>query len=100
MKFNCNNCGFTAEIPKKIDNCPLCGSNNTACTEVPIDTPAVLADEKDDVAGRSVATVKATNGSREAAPVQPVSDEARARAITLSEEFFNKKPYQEELSVS
>ncbi|HOW51456.1 MAG TPA: hypothetical protein PLV42_05345 [bacterium] len=32
--------------------------------------------------------------------MQPVSDEARARAITLSEEFFNKKPYQEEHEIA
>lgn len=30
MKFVCNNCGFTADIPEKMSVCPMCGSSNVS----------------------------------------------------------------------
>ncbi len=32
MKFVCNNCGFTAEIPVRRDSCPMCGSSNVSAS--------------------------------------------------------------------
>ncbi len=33
MKFICNNCNFSAKVPKRISNCPMCGSDNTSIYE-------------------------------------------------------------------
>ncbi len=30
MKFVCNNCGFTADIPEQMSLCPMCGSSNVS----------------------------------------------------------------------
>ena len=30
MKFVCNNCGFTADIPEQMSACPMCGSSNVS----------------------------------------------------------------------
>lgn len=30
MKFICNNCGFTADIPEQMSACPMCGSSNVS----------------------------------------------------------------------
>lgn len=35
MKFVCNNCGFTADIPEQMSACPMCGSSNvSSATEI------------------------------------------------------------------
>lgn len=34
MKFVCNNCGFTAEIPDRRTECPMCGSTNVTSAAV------------------------------------------------------------------
>ena len=30
MKFVCNNCGFSADIPEQMSACPMCGSSNVS----------------------------------------------------------------------
>lgn len=95
MKFNCNNCGFSAEIPKQIELCPMCGSSNTGCSEEEDPAP-VIEKELAPSGGGGPAPVPA--GQRPVAP--KMDDAARARAVSLSEEFFNKKPYQEEHEIA
>ena len=46
MKFNCNNCGFSAEIPKQIELCPMCGSSNTGCSEEEDPAPVIAELER------------------------------------------------------
>ncbi len=94
MKFNCNNCGFSAEIPKQIELCPMCGSSNTGCSEEEDPAPVV---EKE-AAPSGGGSVPASAEQRPAVP--KMDDASRARAISLSEEFFNKKPYQEEHEIA
>ncbi len=88
MKFTCNNCGFSADIPKQIELCPMCGSNNTGCSE------------EDSALSLNDLPVPSAPGSAERSAVPPLDDAARARNASLSEEFFNKKPYQEEHEIA
>lgn|GEM_PF-765075 len=96
MKFSCNNCGFSAEIPKQITMCPMCGSSNTSYTE---EEDAGVADGKN-AESPSTGTVTAANSRPSSVSSPKLDDATRAHAATLSEEFFNKKPYQEEHEIA
>ena len=47
MKFVCNNCGFTADIPEKMSACPMCGSSNVS-SAVETSRFSTDAEENDD----------------------------------------------------
>ncbi len=90
MKFICHNCGFSAEIPKAIGACTMCGSTNTDAETVteeikpePVTSPAPEKEE---------ATTPA--------PTPTPSEDLRIKTASLSEEFFTKKPYQEEQEIA
>ena len=49
MKFICNNCGFSADIPEQMSGCPMCGSSNVSsageASKFPTDTTEETEDE-------------------------------------------------------
>lgn len=47
MKFVCNNCGFTADIPEQMSACPMCGSSNVS-SAVETSKFSTDAEENDD----------------------------------------------------
>lgn len=47
MKFVCNNCGFSAEIPVRRTNCPMCGSSNVTSSAETANKPAPAAENED-----------------------------------------------------
>lgn len=56
MKFVCNNCGFTAEIPVRRTTCPMCGSSNvssSAETMTPPEKPLEDEDKKEEIKTRN-----------------------------------------------
>ena len=56
MKFVCNNCGFTAEIPVRRTTCPMCGSSNvssSADTVTPPEKPLENEEKTDDIKTRN-----------------------------------------------
>ena len=66
MKFVCNNCGFTADIPEQMKACPMCGSSNVSSSAEAskFSTDAVENEDKN---------AKAQNFKAEAGPTQRVT---------------------------
>jgi len=93
MKFICNNCGFSAEIPEKRLNCPMCASNN-----VTVDESAVGEKRKDKK------TMPEESFSEEKAAIEKNSSEdkkeVRKEKITLTDNFFDQKPNKEEQEIA
>ncbi len=75
MKFVCKSCGFSASIPEKKDNCPFCKSDNVSNTE----------EEKSDVQPQKKEMLSQSN--------------ERKDRLTLTDEFFEQKPKNEEAEV-
>ena len=105
MKFICNNCGFSAEVPDTMNACPMCASQNVSSGE-----------EKTDGKGRKA---KDTGNFTEEQqkepenivenPVEPPKSPEKKKVekagkesekITLNDQFFDSKPEkdQEELA--
>lgn len=104
MKFICNNCGFSAEIPKKVELCPMCGSSNTSNIEVEKVVEIAVPEKPAVQVQPAPAVIKESSKEKEPEkeapkPVDPapVADkqEVRTKKITLSDEFFDKKHDQE-----
>ena len=55
MKFVCNNCGFTADIPVRRTTCPMCGSSNVSFSA---DTLILPENEDEDDKINTVSSVK------------------------------------------
>lgn len=89
MKFVCHNCGFSAEVPKAIATCPMCGSTNTGQEEDSEESAKTSPPV-------SFGTTPVSTGSVSRTP----SEDIRNRNAALSEEFFSKKPYQEEQEIA
>lgn len=66
MKFVCNNCGFTADIPEKMSACPMCGSSNVS-SAAEISKFSADAEENEDE------NAKAQNFKAAAGPTQRVT---------------------------
>ena len=66
MKFVCNNCGFTADIPEQMKACPMCGSSNVS-SEAETSKMQPDAEENED------ANAKAQNFKAAAGPTQRVT---------------------------
>ncbi|MBO4712220.1 hypothetical protein J5681_09960 [bacterium] len=52
MKFVCNNCGFSADIPEQMTACPMCGSSNVS-SAAEISNLQISASENEDENARS-----------------------------------------------
>ena len=63
MKFVCNNCGFTADIPEQMKACPMCGSSNVS-SSAEASKFSTDAEENEDK------NAKAQNFKAEAGPTQ------------------------------
>ena len=66
MKFVCNNCGFTADIPEQMSVCPMCGSSNVSSAAEALKFPADAEENEDENA-------KAQNFKAAAGPTQRVT---------------------------
>ena len=103
MKFVCNNCGFSAEVPDRRSNCPMCASSNVSVVS-PTENPVVhgQAEKVDDQPKKEDVPVQET--------VKPVvekktgtedkSEPPRKERITLSDDFFDSKPNKEEQEIA
>lgn len=77
MKFVCNNCGFTADIPERMSACPMCGSSNVSSSSAETsDFPTETAKDKDENA-------KSQNFKAAEGPTQ---------RVTLTEGMFENQP--------
>jgi hypothetical protein len=100
MKFVCNNCGFSAEVPDRRSNCPMCASSNVT---VSAHTENLVAQEKipenkpeDDV--HTQQTVEAESATK--IKQDKNSGGSRKERITLSDEFFDSKAEKEEQEIA
>ena len=66
MKFVCNNCGFTADIPEQMSACPMCGSSNVSSAAETSKFPTDAEENEDENA-------KAQNFKAAAGPTQRVT---------------------------
>ena len=95
MKFVCNNCGFTADIPEPMSACPMCGSSNvSSAAEMSKFSPDPEEETEDENA-------KAQNFKAAAGPTQRVtltegmnvgekSDKAAVRSEKKTREISRK----------
>lgn len=72
MKFVCNNCGFTAEIPVRRTTCPMCGSSNVSASADTLSKPEKPLEEDDEKTGE----IKTRNAR---------SNENQSQRVTLME---------------
>lgn len=70
MKFVCNNCGFTADIPEPMSACPMCGSSNVS-SAAEASNLTVNADEHD--------------GEKNTVPQKNLRAEGPTQRVTLTE---------------
>ena len=68
MKFVCNNCGFTAEIPVRRTTCPMCGSSNVSSSADTV-TPPEKSFEDEEKTGE----IKTRNARPSEGPTQRVT---------------------------
>jgi len=96
MKFICNNCGFSAEIPEKRPNCPMCASSNVTVVK----ESAVNEKEEGQVmeSEKGTAAEDATTGLNDN-PGEKKED-VRREKITLTDNFFDQKPNKEEQEIA
>ena len=67
MKFVCNNCGFTADIPEQMSACPMCGSSNVSSSVAEASNFTAETSENNDE------NVKSQNFKAAAGPTQRVT---------------------------
>ena len=67
MKFVCNNCGFTADIPEQMSACPMCGSSNVSSAA---EISKFSADSEEEIEDENA---KAQNFKAAAGPTQRVT---------------------------
>lgn len=101
MKFICNNCGFSAEVPDRRSNCPMCASTNVSVSALTENTAVPDEKKKDEKTDIPNVTQQ---------PVQPVvpekkvpvenTEKLRKERITLSDDFFDSKPNKEEQEIA
>ncbi len=100
MKFVCNNCGFSAEVPDRRSNCPMCASSNvtvSAHTENPVAQEKIAENKpEDDV--HTQQTVEADSAAK--IKQEKNSGSSRKERITLSDEFFDSKAEKEEQEIA
>jgi tetratricopeptide (TPR) repeat protein len=97
MKFICNNCGFSAEIPEKRSNCPMCASSNVSVT----DERSVADEKKEDQSTESEireSAQEAIEGLND--NPEEKKDNVRSEKITLTDNFFDQKPNKEEQEIA
>ena len=95
MKFICNNCGFSAEIPEKRSNCPMCASSNVTVVEERVgDEKKKEAAEpgKSNSPEEAISVPDANSGTKE--------EDVRKEKITLTDNFFDQKPNKEEQEIA
>ena len=77
MKFICNNCGFTADIPERMSACPMCGSSNISSSATETSKfPTDASKHKDE-------NVRSQNFKIAEGPTQ---------RVTLTEGMFENQP--------
>lgn len=88
MKFVCNNCGFTAEIPDRRVVCPMCGSNNVSTNATT--SFSGVSRQSGNGETQSNANLKTVEGNEIL---------EKPQRITLTDSFFDAKPdKQQELA--
>ncbi len=94
MKFTCNNCGFTAEVPNKMNACPMCASQNVSFREESeekertVKNTAQILEKKQEGPGKTKVEQKKAEGTA-------TKIEKKPGKITLNDEFFDSKPDKE-----
>jgi tetratricopeptide (TPR) repeat protein len=96
MKFICNNCGFSAEVPDRRTTCPMCASDNVSVVSV---TEQLATPEKPVEKKETDPVLK----EKEEQPVDK-NQEKKGRGpterITLNDEFFSSKPDREQQEIA
>lgn len=101
MKFVCNNCGFSAEVPDNRSNCPMCASNNVS---VSVLTESCSSTEKKSGEQKNIDTPASMDAvhpvvSQKTETVQG-SEKKRKEKITLSDTFFDPKPNKDDQEIA
>jgi len=78
MKFVCNNCGFTAEIPVRRTTCPMCGSSNVSASADTLSQPEKPLEEDEEKTGK----IKTRNAR---------SNENQSQRVTITEGLTSAK---------
>jgi len=96
MKFICNNCGFSAEVPDRRTTCPMCASDNVSV--------ATMTEQltKEPVKNEEPQNIKNESDDQ---PVSENSDSVKKKRgpterITLNDEFFSSKPNKEDHEIA
>lgn len=98
MKFVCNNCGFSAEVPDRKTTCPMCASDNvsvvTVTEQVSIEPEESSTEEQ----------VKSDPGVEPESAAGKEQFEKKKRGpterITLNDEFFSAKPNKDDQEIA
>ncbi len=102
MKFTCNNCGFSAEVPDVMKVCPMCASDNVSLGEEKKspekqretkDTDQISAQTQQDVPEQQKKSTEDGN-------VQQENKKKAEKKITLNDEFFDEKPNKDQEEIA
>jgi hypothetical protein len=94
MKFTCNNCGFTAEVPDTMNACPMCASQNVSFSK---DDEENNERKVKNTANISDGVEPSKEETTKKEPLKKASPEKpeKKKNITLNDEFFDSKPNKE-----
>jgi len=103
MKFVCNHCGFSADIPSTSDKCPMCGSQDTKTTTKKSASKGNAAKKREASKKQKEVKVKEEKDSK-LLSVEPEKSKSvkkegvqknSADSASLSGEFFSTNPKDE-----
>ena len=89
MKFVCNNCGFSADIPEQMSACPMCGSSNISSAAETSKIPTDAEENEDENA-------KSKDFKAVAGPTQRVTMTEGMNAGEESDSSAKKTPVRSE----
>jgi len=99
MKFVCNNCGFSAEVPDRRTTCPMCASSNVSVVSM---TEQISLEKPEEIEKTEEAETE--NNSSESTPQKNETVTKKKRGpterITLNDEFFDSKPDKDQQEIA
>ncbi len=96
MKFICNNCGFSAEVPDRRTTCPMCASDNVSVVSM---TEQLATPEKP-VEKKEADPVQKEQAEQPVGKDQEKKGRGPTERITLNDEFFSSKPDREQQEIA
>jgi tetratricopeptide (TPR) repeat protein len=99
MKFVCNNCGFSAEVPDRRTTCPMCASDNVSVVSMTEQIPSEKPEETKESEKPGTENISGGVTPQKDEPVEKKKRGPTER-ITLNDEFFDSKPDKEQQEIA